>query len=217
MMGCSILIHGREATAAAVATSLPDQGLTVRTAVSPLSPKAASAPLAVARPPPRVSFSVHQKRGCVLSRAVSQEGNSFNFDPEELGRPAQGWTFDEPKDYYFAVANAQSLICDGALLEEVLRDGISRAERGGRPRDVWMVVEPSFLDHPALAGVRARVSSPTAAVITTNGQWMLTTVRELVPQAIIGKFSAPTAAIPNPLKSKLNPEDAFIGDGFVWH
>ncbi|CAI7819309.1 unnamed protein product [Closterium sp. NIES-53] len=105
----------------------------------------------------------------------------------------------------------------GALLEEVLADGIRRSQRGGRARDVWMVMEPVFLDHPSLASLRAAIRPPTAAIVSTNGDWMLTIVHEMLPQATIGKFYAPTPQLPDPLKSKLTPGDVALGGGGIWH
>ncbi|CAI5495236.1 unnamed protein product [Closterium sp. Naga37s-1] len=105
----------------------------------------------------------------------------------------------------------------GALLEEVLADGIRRSQRGGRARDVWMVMEPAFLDHPSLASLKAAIRPPTAAIVSTNGDWMLTIVHEMLPQATIGKFYAPTPQLPDPLKSKLTPGDVALGGGGIWH
>lgn len=149
----------------------------------------------------------------------NSRGSSLANDWEEFGTPtgAPAWSINDPKVFYFAVANAYSLMDGGALLEEVLHDGISRAQRGGRPKDVWLVIEPAFLEHKSLSFIRARIQSPTAAIVSTNVDWMLSTVRELLPQATIGKFYAPTAAIPNPFKSNLKPGDAVIGGGGIWH
>ncbi|CAI5515910.1 unnamed protein product [Closterium sp. Naga37s-1] len=91
------------------------------------------------------------------------------------------------------------------------------SRRGGRARDVWMVMEPAFLDHPSLASLRAAIRPPTAAIVSTNGDWMLTIVHEMLPQATIGKFYAPTPQLPDPLKSKLTPGDVALGGGGIWH
>ncbi|CAI5506144.1 unnamed protein product [Closterium sp. Naga37s-1] len=148
-----------------------------------------------------------------------QESGAFGgLDWREVARPALPMLdLSKPRVYYFALANAYSLMDKGALLEEVLADGIRRSQRGGRARDVWMVMEPAFLDHPSLASLRAAIRPPTAAIVSTNGDWMLTIVHEMLPQATIGKFYAPTPQLPDPLKSKLTPGDVALGGGGIWH
>ncbi|GJP78479.1 hypothetical protein CLOP_g8773 [Closterium sp. NIES-67] len=148
-----------------------------------------------------------------------KDGGAFGgLDWREVARPAPPMLdLSQPRVYYFALANAYSLMDKGALLEEVLADGIRRSQRGGRARDVWMVMEPVFLDHPSLASLKAAIRPPTAAIVSTNGDWMLTIVHEMLPQATIGKFYAPTPQLPDPLKSKLTPGDVALGGGGIWH
>ncbi|CAI5998700.1 unnamed protein product [Closterium sp. NIES-64] len=148
-----------------------------------------------------------------------QDCSAFGgLDWREVARPAPPMLdLSKPRVYYFALANAYSLMDKGALLEEVLADGIRRSQRGGRARDVWMVMEPVFLDHPSLASLKAAIRPPTAAIVSTNGDWMLTIVHEMLPQATIGKFYAPTPQLPDPLKSKLTPGDVALGGGGIWH
>eukprot|EP00271_Cylindrocystis_brebissonii_P016675 TRINITY_DN407_c0_g4_i1.p1 TRINITY_DN407_c0_g4~~TRINITY_DN407_c0_g4_i1.p1 ORF type:complete len:260 (-),score=29.50 TRINITY_DN407_c0_g4_i1:273-1052(-) len=135
-----------------------------------------------------------------------------------IGQEAPGWTLDHPQTFWFAVANAHSLMCDGALLEEVLRDGIDRANREKRPKDVWLVMEPAFLEeHPGLASLRTQLLLPAAAIVSTNAGWMVTTVKEKLPQAVIGKFKAPSTYVQNPVKSNAKGAGSVIGGGGVWH
>ena len=44
-------------------------------------------------------------------------------------------------------------------------------------------MEPAFLrDHPGLGDLYKKLEKPTAAIVTTNGDWVLTTVKKLLPQ-----------------------------------
>jgi len=55
--------------------------------------------------------------------------------------------------------------------------------RAQRPRDVWLVLEPSFLNnHPELQDLSACLEKPTAAILSTNGDWMLSYVKSHLPQ-----------------------------------
>jgi hypothetical protein len=90
--------------------------------------------------------------------------------------------------------------------------------RAQRPRDVWLVLEPSFLNnHPELQDLSACLEKPTAAILSTNGDWMLSYVKSHLPQAVIGKFVSPSTAVPNALQSCLSSGDTLVGGGGVWH
>ncbi|KAG0608545.1 hypothetical protein M758_8G113700 [Ceratodon purpureus] len=137
---------------------------------------------------------------------------------DEIATPPPAFVADQPQVFYFAVANAQSLMLEGAPLESVLQDGIERAERAKSSRDVWLIMEPAFLNqHPGLKALNAQLSKPTAAILSTNADWMLSFVKKSLPQAVIGKFVSPSTAVPDPLKSNLNANSDVVGGGGVWH
>ncbi|CAK9253915.1 unnamed protein product [Sphagnum jensenii] len=160
--------------------------------------------------------SSHQWRRRRRSR-FSASASDPNSD-EELDKTIQDLDSKRPQLWYFAVANAQSLMLQGALLESVLKDGIEKAERAQKPRDVWLVLEPSFLkNHPELQDLSACLEKPTAAILSTNGDWMLSYVKSCLPQAVIGKFVSPSTAVPNALQSCLSSDDTLVGGGGVWH
>ncbi|CAM6011459.1 unnamed protein product [Sphagnum balticum] len=147
----------------------------------------------------------------------SASASDSNSD-EELDKTIQDLDSKQPQLWYFAVANAQSLMLQGASLESVLKDGIEKAERAQRPRDVWLVLEPSFLNNlPELQDLSACLEKPTAAILSTNGDWMLSYVKSHLPQAVIGKFVSPSTAVPNALQSCLSSDDTLVGGGGVWH
>ncbi|CAK9199722.1 unnamed protein product [Sphagnum jensenii] len=154
-----------------------------------------------------------RRRGSGFSASASDPNSD-----EELDKTIQDLDSKQPQLWYFAVANAQSLMLQGALLESVLKDGIEKAERAQRPRDVWLVLEPSFLkNHPELQDLSACLEKPTAAILSTNGDWMLSYVKSRLPQALIGKFVSPSTAVPNALQSCLSSDDTLVGGGGVWH
>ncbi|CAM6037445.1 unnamed protein product [Sphagnum compactum] len=161
--------------------------------------------------------SSHQWRRRRRRSGFSASASDPNSD-EELDKTIQDLDSKQPQLWYFAVANAQSLMLQGASLESVLKDGIEKAERAQRPRDVWLVLEPSFLNnHPELKDLSACLEKPTAAILSTNGDWMLSYVKSRLPQAVIGKFVSPSTAVPNALQSCLSSDDTLVGGGGVWH
>jgi hypothetical protein len=162
--------------------------------------------------------SSHQWRRRTTRRSGFSASASDPNSDEELDKTIQDLDSKQPQLWYFAVANAQSLMLQGALLESVLKDGIEKAERAQRPRDVWLVLEPSFLNnHPELQDLSACLEKPTAAILSTNGDWMLSYVKSHLPQAVIGKFVSPSTAVPNALQSCLSSGDTLVGGGGVWH
>lgn len=125
---------------------------------------------------------------------------------------------DQPQVFYFAVANAQSLMLEGPPLESVLQHGIERAERAKRARDVWLILEPAFLsEHPGLKTLNAQLTKPTAAILSTNADWMLSYVKKSLPMAVMGKFTSPSEAVPDPLKSNISGNNSVVSGGGVWH
>lgn len=55
--------------------------------------------------------------------------------------------------------------------------------RAKRPRDVWLIMEPAFLNqHPGLKALNAELTKPTAAILSTNADWMLSFVKKSLPQ-----------------------------------
>lgn len=161
-----------------------------------------------------------ERRYAVAFRSRPWRGACRALKPnsDEIATPPPAFVADQPQVFYFAIANAQSLMLEGAPLESVLQDGIERAERAKRPRDVWLIMEPAFLNqHPGLKALDAQLSKPTAAILSTNADWMLSFVKKSLPQAVIGKFISPSTAVPEPLKSNLNASSDVVGGGGVWH
>lgn len=55
--------------------------------------------------------------------------------------------------------------------------------RAKRARDVWLIMEPAFLSqHPGLEALNGKLAKPTAAILSTNEDWMLSVVKKSLPQ-----------------------------------
>ncbi|KAJ7285375.1 hypothetical protein O6H91_Y336800 [Diphasiastrum complanatum] len=143
---------------------------------------------------PKTVHLPQSKEGLGRSNGLHLLASHMNENASSYSRVVQ-----QPQIWYFAIANAQSLMA-------------------GKERDVWLIFEPAFISElPGLKALNGKLKKPTAAILSTNAEWMLKVVKNNLPQAVIGKFLAPSAPVPNPLKSSLRPGDVVVGDPGVWH
>ncbi|UFP96098.1 MgPME-cyclase complex family protein [Gloeobacter morelensis] len=98
--------------------------------------------------------------------------------------------------YYFLVASDHFL--QGHQTQEVLEERTRHYLAQGKAIDFWWVRSPAFLDAPQLADIRRRCPSPAAAVVSTDGQFVLW-LKHRLQYVLMGQFEAPSAAIPDPL------------------
>lgn len=103
--------------------------------------------------------------------------------------------------YHFIAASA-SFLTEEEPLEEVLRERTRHYQEAGRPIDFWLVREPAFLEAPELAAVAAAVPRPAAAVISSDAGF-ITFMKLRLEFVVRGRFEAPSAAIPDPLASRV--------------
>lgn len=101
--------------------------------------------------------------------------------------------------YHYVLASQKFLLEDEPL-EEVLRERIRDYEEKGKDIDFWLVKQPAFLEAPELATVKAKCPQPSAAVLSTNEQF-ITWLKLRLEYVLTGQFEAPSAAIPDPLAS----------------
>ena len=90
--------------------------------------------------------------------------------------------------HYFVAASARFLT-EEEPLEEVLKE---------RRRHFWLVRNPSFLNSPELAQMKAMVPQPSAAVVSTDSTF-ITFMKLRLEYVIEGQFDSPTDSIPDPL------------------
>jgi hypothetical protein len=100
--------------------------------------------------------------------------------------------------YYFLAASQAFM--ESEPLDEVLEERTRRYQDQQRELDFFYVLQPAFLEAPALVALSAQVEKPAAAVVSTDPyfiRWLkvrLTLVQD-------GQFEAPTEAIPDPIAS----------------
>lgn len=71
--------------------------------------------------------------------------------------------------YYF-IAASRSFLCEQEPLSESLRERRRNYGDRGKEIDFWLVEQPSFLNLPAFAELKAEIPQPAAAVISTDPQ-----------------------------------------------
>lgn len=103
------------------------------------------------------------------------------------------------KTYYY-ILSSQRFLLEEEPFEEVLRERIRNYHEQEKEIDFWLVKQPAFLDAPEMAQVKAKCPQPSAAVISTNPQF-ITWLKLRLEFVISGEFLAPCATIPDPLAS----------------
>jgi hypothetical protein len=101
---------------------------------------------------------------------------------------------------YHFIAASEAFLTVEEPLEEVLRERTRHYEEAGRAIDFWLVRRPAFLEAPELASVVAAVPRPAAAVVSTDASF-ITFMKLRLEFVQRGQFTAPSAAIPDPLAS----------------
>ncbi|MGK7875864.1 MAG: MgPME-cyclase complex family protein [Xenococcaceae cyanobacterium] len=102
--------------------------------------------------------------------------------------------------YYYVLASQQFLL-EEEPLEEVLRERTLNYKAKKKEIDFWLVKQPAFLESPDLAEVKAKCPQPSAAIISTNSQF-ITWLKLRLEYVIAGEFQAPSDKIPDPLASE---------------
>jgi len=101
--------------------------------------------------------------------------------------------------YYYILASQKFLLEDEPL-EEVLNERIRDYKEKGKEIDFWLVKQPAFLEAPEMAAAKAKCPQPSAAILSTNEQF-ITWLKLRLEYVLTGKFEAPSESIPDPLAS----------------
>jgi hypothetical protein len=107
----------------------------------------------------------------------------------------------ESQQYYFVAASRKYLCEDEGV---PLRETLSERRRNFQARNLevnfWLVEQPAFLEAPEMASIKKQIPQPAAAIITTDPNTMRW-LRLRLEFVATGEFTAPSAAIPEPLAS----------------
>ena len=101
---------------------------------------------------------------------------------------------------YHFVAASERFLTQEEPLEEVLKERRRHYAEENKEIDFWLVRQPAFLDSPALSGIKSQLPQPSAAVVSTDANF-ITFMKLRLEFVLEGKFEAPTDVIPDPLAS----------------
>ena len=101
--------------------------------------------------------------------------------------------------YYF-VAASERFLTQEEPLEEVLKERRRHYAEKGKEIDFWLVRRPAFLNSPAMTAIRDQVPQPSAAVVSTDSNF-ITFMKLRLEFVLEGRFEAPSADIPDAIAS----------------
>jgi len=101
--------------------------------------------------------------------------------------------------YYYLVAS-QRFLLEEEPFEEVLRERTKDYQDKGKEIDFWLVKQPAFLEAPEMAQVKQECPQLTAAIISTNPNF-ITWLKLRLEFVKTGQFQAPSDTIPDPIAS----------------
>ncbi len=101
--------------------------------------------------------------------------------------------------YYYVLAS-QRFLLEEEPFEEVLKERTRYYHENEKEIDFWLVKQPAFLEAPSLLSIKGKCPQPSAAVISTNPQF-ITWLKLRLEYVITGEFQAPSESIPDALAS----------------
>ncbi|TAD78952.1 MAG: DUF2488 family protein [Oscillatoriales cyanobacterium] len=101
--------------------------------------------------------------------------------------------------YHFCLASRRFLL-EEEPFAEVLKERTRNYHEREKEIDFWLVEQPAFLEAPEFAEVKTKCPQPAVAIISTDPKF-ITWLRLRLEYVITGQFEAPSASIPEPLKS----------------
>ncbi len=103
------------------------------------------------------------------------------------------------KTYYYLVASSRFLR-EEEPLDEVFNERVRNYHEQEKEIDFWFIDRPAFLDAPELAEVKAKCPQPATAIVSTNKQF-ITWLKLRLEFVTTGEFQAPSASIPDAVRS----------------
>ncbi|OUL26727.1 MgPME-cyclase complex family protein [Nostoc sp. 106C] len=101
---------------------------------------------------------------------------------------------------YYYVLTSQRFLLQEEPIEEVLKERTRHYHEQEKEIDFWLVKQPAFLEAPEMAKIKAKCPQPSAAIISTNQQF-ITWLKLRLEYVITGEFQAPSETISDPIAS----------------
>ena len=102
------------------------------------------------------------------------------------------------KTYYFVAASEKFLTVEEPI-EEILKERERNYKENNKEKDFWLLKNPSFLQTPQFVGLKAKIPSPPAAILSTDKKF-ITFLKLRLEFVAVGEFECPNAEITDPFK-----------------
>ncbi len=102
------------------------------------------------------------------------------------------------KTYYFVAASEKFLTVEEPL-EEILKERERNYKENNKEKDFWLLKKPSFLQTNQFVNLKAKIPSPSAAVLSTDKKF-ITFLKLRLEFVAVGEFEFPNAEITDPFK-----------------
>ncbi len=102
------------------------------------------------------------------------------------------------KTYYFVAASEKFLTVEEPL-EEILKERERNYKENNKEKDFWLLKKPSFLKTNQFVNLKAKIPSPSAAVLSTDKKF-ITFLKLRLEFVAVGEFEFPNAEITDPFK-----------------
>ena len=100
---------------------------------------------------------------------------------------------------YFFVAASEKFLTVEEPLEEILKERTRNYKENNKEIDFWLLKNPSFLKSSEFVDLWKKISSPPAAVISTDKKF-ITFLKLRLEFVAVGEFKFPNAEITDPFK-----------------
>ena len=100
---------------------------------------------------------------------------------------------------YFFVAASEKFLTIEEPIEEILKERIRNYKENNKEIDFWLLKNPSFLQTSQFVDLKAKIPSPSAAILSTDKKF-ITFLKLRLEFVVVGEFECPDAEMTDPFK-----------------
>ena len=100
---------------------------------------------------------------------------------------------------YFFIAASEKFLTVEEPIEEILKERIRNYKENNKEIDFWLLKNPSFLQTNQFVDLKAKIPSPSAAILSTDKKF-ITFLKLRLEFVAVGEFEFPNAEITDPFK-----------------
>jgi len=100
---------------------------------------------------------------------------------------------------YFFVAASEKFLTVEEPIEEILKERMRNYKENNKEIDFWLLKNPSFLQTAKFVNLKAKIPSPSAAILSTDKKF-ITFLKLRLEFVAVGEFEFPNAEITDPFK-----------------